>query len=113
MESLLTLIQQQASLTESFNIYEDFSVQLQQVAKLINTQVIRGVEREVFFVECMGFDHHADLNQYLDIWFTNMNAALDKFWKEMKAQEMEDNVVLVRMSEFARMRRKQWFIRKR
>ena len=92
----------QATLTENFNIYEDISVQLQQVAKLINTQVLRGVEREVFFVESKGWDHHADVNKYLSTWLTYMNTALSVFWKEMKAQGMEDNVVIVEISEFGR-----------
>ena len=74
-------------------------MQLYQVAKLINAQVIRGVQRDVFFIECMGFDHHADLNQCLDVSFTNMNAVLDIFWKEMKAQEIENKVVLVLYSQ--------------
>merc|ERR1712176_281711 len=51
----------QASITEDFNSESKMSKELLQVAKLIQTHGIRGVDRDLFFVEFGGWDHHSNM----------------------------------------------------
>jgi len=90
-----------AQLTESFDA-SYFSEQLAQVAKLIKTVDERGVDREVFFVNHCCWDHHSNLQTELDEMFLELNGGLDSFWKEMKAQGRENDVILMGVSEFGR-----------
>ena len=88
-------------LTESFDD-NGFSRSLEQIAKLIKTESTRGVDRSVYFVEQCCYDHHSNLKSNLEQEFEELDSGLDTFWKEMKAQGNEDNVILVAVSDFAR-----------
>jgi len=78
------------------------SMQLMQVAKLINIRDARGVDRDFFYVSMGGWDHHQDMKAHLDEMFPILDSAIETFWDEMETREMQNNVVLVGLSEFGR-----------
>ena len=88
-------------LIESFED-NNFSRSLEQIAKLIKTENARGVDRSVYFVEHCCYDHHSNLKLNLEEKFEELDGGLDSFWKEIKAQGNEQNVILVAVSDFAR-----------
>jgi len=92
----------QASITEDFDSESKMSKELLQVAKLIQTHGIRGVDRDLFFVEFGGWDHHSNMKNNIASKFEEFNNALQSFWKEMEHQENEDKVALVVTSDFGR-----------
>lgn len=76
--------------------------QLKMVAKLMKTRESRGVVRDMFYVSQGGYDTHSDMQMNLVDKFTTLNAALEAFVAEMKAQGLWESVTLVQFSEFAR-----------
>jgi len=91
----------QAKITKTF-AEDDMSQKLLQVSKLIDTAGIRGVDRDFFFVQFGGWDHHSKMKVNLATMFDELNTALDTFWAEMDKQKNEDKVVLVATSDFGR-----------
>ena len=63
---------------------------------------IRGVDRDMFYLEYGGWDHHSTMKERLATKFEELNMALDKFWSEMKVQNNEDKVIMVSCSDFGR-----------
>lgn len=56
---------------------------LEMVAKLIALRDQRGnggINREVFFLEVAGYDHHAQLNYNLKTKLPALNSAIENFW---------------------------------
>jgi len=90
-----------AKITEKFSVY-DYSEKLKQVASLIQTADIRGVDRDAFYVEFGGWDHHIDLENLLKLRFEKLDSALGEFWRELAHQGNEKKVALVAISEFGR-----------
>jgi cullin-associated NEDD8-dissociated protein 1 len=76
--------------------------ELQQVAKLIRAQAARGAERDFFFVGTGGWDMHSNMKANLANKLNQHNTALKSFVKEMKAQGVWNNVLLMTESEFGR-----------
>ena len=60
------------------------------------------MERAAFFTNVGGFDTHSNMLSVTDAKFKDINTGLEKFVKEMKAQNLWDNIVLVTTSDFAR-----------
>lgn len=79
------------------------SDQLYQVAKIIRTHTLRKAERDLFFVELGGWDHHSDVDgeKAATLW-EEVDWAIEDFVNEMKAQNEFDNVVLATSSDFGR-----------
>lgn len=92
----------QTTLNENFNQYNYLSRQFEVVSKLIKSKDVRGVDRDVFYVQTGGFDTHADMIYRLADLGNGINDALGSFVNEMKAQGRWNDVVLVFVSEFAR-----------
>lgn len=90
-----------SKITERFSNY-DYSEKLKQVASLIQTADIRGVNRDAFYVEFGGWDHHVELESLLNLRFENLNNALGEFWRELENQSNANKVTLVAISEFGR-----------
>ena len=63
---------------------------------------IRGVDRDVFYVEAYGFDTHSNMITDLADRGNEINDALGSFATEMKAQGRWDEIILFFVSEFAR-----------
>jgi len=76
--------------------------QLRQVATLIAARQVRKARRDFFFVGFGGFDNHGNLAPNLARRFSSMNAAIEAFVTEMKAQGVWDRVLLATQSDFAR-----------
>ena len=75
-----------------------FNQQLEQVAKLIKIRRDLSTERAVFFTSRGGWDTHSSLTPP----WASVNAAMEAFQAEMKAQGIWDNVVVVTVSDFGR-----------
>ena len=80
----------------------DFIMQLKQVAQVIASRNAIGAERDIFYVELGGFDHHNELTSNLQAHLTNINLALTIFVNEMKAQGVWNQVAVQAVSEFGR-----------
>ena len=74
--------------------------QMQKVAKLIKMRKFLKSERQVFITKQIGFDTHNTFN--LAAPFGLIDNALGSFEKEMKAQGMCDDIVILTVSDFAR-----------
>jgi len=87
--------------TEEFGS-DDMSKQLHQVARLLKLRQFRGSDRDVFFTQINGFDTHNDLTETLTTKLRDINTGIDTFVKELKRQNLWDNVTLVTVSDFGR-----------
>jgi len=92
----------ESSLNATFNEDNYLSLQFEAVSKLIKSRNVRGVDRDVFYVETGGFDTHANMISELADRGDEINDALGSFVTEMKAQGRWNDVVLIFVSEFAR-----------
>ena len=89
------------SLTETF-ANENLSRQMGSIAKLIKSREARSTDRDIFYAEVTGFDTHIFQEEELNLRLNEINAALDKFVKEMKVQGLWNDVAVVVVSEFGR-----------
>ncbi|KAL7553976.1 hypothetical protein ACHAWF_017328 [Thalassiosira exigua] len=82
----------------------EISSQLKMVARLITVRNERGngINRDVFYCEMGGFDAHSKLATVMENKLPSLNHAVSSFWAEIKAQGLEDNVVVIQGSEFGR-----------
>ena len=78
------------------------SIQLKQIAKIMKSRSVLESERDVFVLEHGGYDTHFEQKARLKVLFRDQQAALDAFVKELKAQGIWDNTVIVPMSDFSR-----------
>ena len=92
----------QTTLNASFTDSNYLSIQFEAVSKLIKNKNVRGIDRDVFYVETGGFDTHSNMISELDNRATEINDALGSFVMEMNAQGRWNDVVVVFVSEFAR-----------
>lgn len=81
---------------------QDFVAQFEQVASVIAAREPFEAERDVFYVEFGGFDHHAEVLDKLQEKFRDINFALEAFVAEMKAQGVWDHITVQSLSEFGR-----------
>jgi uncharacterized protein (DUF1501 family) len=80
----------------------EFGSKLKIVSTLVSSHDQRGTDREVFFVDLRGWDHHSDLKDSLSNKFQLLNGALAAFQQEMKVQGNWDAVSLLITSDFGR-----------
>ena len=80
----------------------DYGKKLKIVSTLVDSHSQRGTDREVFFVELGGWDHHSAMKASLSTKFIELNGALAAFQQEMKFKGYWDSVSLVITSDFAR-----------
>ena len=99
-QSLATILEQ-VTLTETFSP-SFIGYQAKQVAKLIKSRTELGAERDFFMMEDYGYDTHFDMKEKLVVKFTDLNAALDSLIKEIKAEGIWDDVVIMPVSDFSR-----------
>ena len=75
---------------------------LEVISKVIQARNTLGMDRQVFFIERGGWDHHnAVLAPQVDL-FTELNNAIEAFWKEMGHLGLQNDVVLFTASDFGR-----------
>lgn len=80
----------------------DPAQKLEMVARLMQTKDSRGVDRDFFYTNYGGWDHHAALKTNLAARFVNLNAGLTLFVEELKRLEIWNEVTIVVASDFAR-----------
>lgn len=78
------------------------SKQFYQVAKLIKARNLLGHDRQAFFVQIHGLDTHNNNQQVVQSKLREINAAIDSFVAEMRAQNIWNSVTIVQASEFGR-----------
>jgi len=92
-----------AALGTAYNAGDSsLSQQLRQVARLISARGPRQAERDLFFVQLGGFDHHQSVAPRLRDLLKEVDDALRLFVAELKAQGAFDQVLLVSHSDFGR-----------
>jgi uncharacterized protein (DUF1501 family)/uncharacterized protein (DUF1800 family) len=77
-------------------------LQLQQVAKVIQSRDAFEAERDVFYISLGGFDTHSEVINQLINNYGAIDGALATFVAEMKALGVWQNVALQTLSEFGR-----------
>ena len=82
----------------------DINKSLRIIAEMIigRNSRVEGLNRDVFYIQLRGFDHHAYLKQGLELSLPSLNKALSNFWGEIKAQGIQNNVLVIQGSEFGR-----------
>ena len=102
-ENIVSVYSNQDFFVENFPDNSKLSEKFQAVAQWMKARDHRNVNREVFFVEYGGWDHHttSDTNN-LQVKLGEVDAALAAFKKEMKNQGTWQDVVVVAVSDFGR-----------
>jgi len=72
------------------------------VARLIKARTDMKVERDFFYIEMGGFDTHSDVEERLDLLFSELNVAVRAFVDEMTVQNVWEDVTVVQTSDFGR-----------
>lgn len=75
---------------------------LNSISKMIGSRECRGSDRDLFYLEHRGYDHHFNLVTNLASHFNTLNEALRSFVDEMKSKDIWDQVAIVVSSDFGR-----------
>jgi uncharacterized protein (DUF1501 family) len=89
------------TLTESFPDSSTGS-RLQAIARIMASRNALGMNRQVFFVNRGGWDHHRGVLDNQDVLFSELNEAIGAFWRELGHLGLQDKVVLFTASDFGR-----------
>lgn len=95
------------SLSEPFdpNALSDFSdtaSRLSMISKILEARMALGMNRQIFFVERGGWDHHNEVIVPQSNLFSELNEAIEMFWTNIVNLGLENNVVLYTASDFGR-----------
>ena len=74
----------------------------EQVARVIASRNLLQEERQVFYVEVLGFDTHTSAKETVQVLLDDINGALTAFVDEMRLRGVWNNVAVVTASDFAR-----------
>jgi len=80
----------------------DISKSFEMIAKIISTRDTLGFERQIFFVNFGGWDHHDELIQNQNAMLGVLSRALGQFNSVLEEMNMADCVTTFTVSEFAR-----------
>ena len=75
---------------------------LSMVSKIMEARTALSMNRQIFFVERSGWDHHNELLTPQSDLFIELNEALEIFWTAIKSMGLQNNVVLYTASDFGR-----------
>jgi uncharacterized protein (DUF1501 family) len=75
---------------------------LSMVSKIIEARTALSMNRQIFFVERGGWDHHNELLGPQSGLFIELNEAIKIFWTAIEAMNLQNNVVLYSASDFGR-----------
>lgn len=89
------------SLTTQFAA-DEFSQQLQTIARTIAANQLLGMRRQTFFVNFGGWDHHDEVLNSMNQMLVAVNAGLSSFQAAMSELGLENNVTTFTTSDFAR-----------
>ena len=92
------------SFTEVTTVFPNTSIgrQFKQVARLIGKRLDLNINRQVFYVQLGGFDHHTDELTGQTNLFSQLGQAMRAFYDEMVAQSISDSVTTFTLSDFGR-----------
>ncbi len=80
----------------------DLGRQLKLVSKLVQSNDCRGSDRDIFYVENGGWDHHSRLHYFQEFKFIELNDALNSFVNELKSHDKWVDTTIVVTSDFGR-----------
>ncbi len=80
----------------------DLGNQLKQVARMIKTRSVLGVNRQIFFCTVGGFDTHTAQLLSQNALIGQVSQSMRAFYDEMTAQSLGDKVTQFTMSDFSR-----------
>ena len=86
----------------ALNGYTQTYKRLSMVTKIMEARTALSMNRQIFFVERGGWDHHNELVAPQSALFTELNDAIEIFWSEVVNLGLENNVVLYTASDFGR-----------
>ena len=86
----------------ALNGYTQTYKRLSMVTKIMEARTALGMDRQIFFVERGGWDHHNELLDPQSTLFTELNDAIQIFWSEVVNLGLQNNVVLYTASDFGR-----------
>ena len=75
---------------------------LSMVSKIIEARTALSMNRQIFFVERGGWDHHNELLGPQSNLFIELNEAIEIFWTAIQTMGLQNNVVLYTASDFGR-----------
>lgn len=89
------------TLTETFpNTYT--GSRLRSIAQIMAARSPLGMDRQIFFINRGGWDHHKEVLLKQEGLFAELDAAIGAFWRELGHLGLQDEVVLFTASDFAR-----------
>jgi uncharacterized protein (DUF1501 family) len=72
------------------------------VSKIMEARTALSMDRQIFFVERGGWDHHNELLAPQSDLFIELNDAIEIFWTAITNMGLQNNVVLYTASDFGR-----------
>ena len=75
---------------------------LSMVSKIIEARTALSMNRQIFFVERGGWDHHNELLGPQSNLFIELNEAIEIFWTAIQSMGLQNNVMLYITSDFGR-----------
>jgi uncharacterized protein (DUF1501 family) len=101
-EQLRTALPPASTLVPAIPTNNSLASQLNVVARIIAARGALGTGRQVFFVSLGGFDHHDFLLTQHAERLTQLNGAVDAFYRWIVQLGVQDQVTLLTASEFGR-----------
>jgi uncharacterized protein (DUF1501 family) len=75
---------------------------LRTIAETLSARGTLGMDRQIFFVERGGWDHHNEVLLSQEELFTEINDAIESFWNKLGTLGLQNDVVLFTASDFGR-----------
>ncbi len=75
---------------------------LETIANILAARSTLGMDRQIFFVNRGGWDHHNEVIGPQETLFTEVNDAIEAFWTELGHLNLQNDVVLFTISDFGR-----------
>jgi uncharacterized protein (DUF1501 family) len=82
--------------------YTPTRARLAMIPKIMEARTALNMNRQIFFVERGGWDHHNEVIAPQAGLFVELNEAIQTFWSEVVNLGLENNVVLYTASDFGR-----------
>ena len=86
----------------ALNGYTQTYKRLSMVTKIMEARTALSMNRQIFFVERGGWDHHNELLAPQSDLFIELNDAIEIFWTEVVNLDLQNHVVLYTASDFGR-----------
>jgi uncharacterized protein (DUF1501 family) len=75
---------------------------LRTVAEILAARAVLGMNRQIFFVQRGGWDHHNEVLLSQEELFAEINDAIEAFWDKLGSLQLQNEVVLFSASDFGR-----------